>query len=603
LKFIRQGLKLIRVRVVLAYSVLNFLDLMRGTPTPPSSHPRSAFDVLATSRRLVPTIAALVSLLTLGGGCSFLYDLNTNQCQSTSDCKALGGDFKGLVCVDHLCVQPTEDPDDGGATDKCTSHSQCIEDNLDQPFICRDGECIGLYSRECPVVLQPQNLKVPEPIIVGAYSSIDPLNKEGSPITRTYNLAMQEFEDKVGGLSGGPNNTRRKFVTIVCEGDALESAPLENSLAHLIDTVKVPAIVASLFPEALREAFDARAKSDNVFFISPLAADSSLTSADNEGLLWFMLGAYRDLAPHMVALTQRAEAFQQAASENSEPTRVALVQGNIAPAQDIGQVLLSDPTHSLVFNGKRALDNQSSEFLQLKLTTDSGNDKANHAEIIAQLQAFKPHIIVVTGGPEFTSRVMPVVEANWNQAAPDQIPPFYVFGPLLAFDGLLAESSNSEVRKRLAGVNFSRAEDPTLYNMLKANYQATYVGEPFYDTENFYDAIYYLNYAIAAAGNPAVLGGDDIAAGIERLVSPSGLKMTVGPSQISNVLATLASGNARISLTGTMGPADFNQGTGSRVASGTVWCVDSSATFQYDVMRLDPESNEFEGTLPCVAGF
>jgi hypothetical protein len=374
----------------------------------------------------------------------------------------------------------------------------------------------------------------------------------------------------------------------------------------LVDKVQVPAIVASLFPEALREAFDARAKSDNVFFISPLAADSSLTSTDNDGLMWFMLGAYRDLAPHMVALTKRAEDFQQAASEVSELTRVALIQGSLAPAQDIGQVLLSDTNNSLVFNGAPALENETEEFLQLKLTSDFEENDAKHAEVITKLQDFKPHIVVVTGGTEFTGKVLPVLEANWEETAPDQVPPFYVFGPLLAFDSsYLSEHPN--VRQRVAGVNFSRAADPKLYNMLKANYEATYVNEPFYDTENFYDAIYYLNYAIAAAGNPAHLGGDNIAAGMQRLISPSGAEMPVGPSNISDILATLASGNARINLTGAMGPSDFNLGTGSRVAQGTVWCIAGYAPpyadFRYDVLRLTPESHELEGSFPCFDDF
>lgn len=554
----------------------------------------------AVRKAITSLVVAFAATSTLVG-CSFFYDLNIDQCQRTSDCRALGGDFKGLVCVDHLCVEPTDDPPDA-SDGKCTSHAQCIERNLDQPYICREGECIGLYSKECPVVLQPENLRVPEPIVVGAYSYIDPLNKEGSPITRTYNLAMEEFEKGAGGLSGGPNNTRRKFVTVVCEGALLDEAPLQNSLSHLVDTVQVPAIVASLFPEALREAFDARAKNDNVFFISPLAADSSLTSTDNDGLLWFMLGSYTDLAPPMVALTQRAEAFQQAASDSSESTRVALVQGSLAPARDIGQVLLSDPEHSLVFNGKPALQNDKSDFTLVELTSDFVDDESDVSAVIAKLQAFKPHIIVVTGGTEFTTKVMPVLELNWKKTADGQVPPFYVFGPLLAFDETLQRTSNTAVRKRLAGINFSRAEDSTLYDMLKFNYEAKYKGAPFQDTENFYDAIYYLNYAIAAAGNPAILRGDQIAAGMQRLVSPSGTKLSVGPSHISNVLSALASGNGRVNLTGTMGPADFNTGTGSRVGNGTVWCVDSSADFHYDAMRLEA-SGELAGSFPCFSGF
>jgi hypothetical protein len=52
-----------------------------------------------------------------------------------------------------------------------------------------------------------------------------------------------------------------------------------------------------------------------------------------------------------------------------------------------------------------------------------------------------------------------------------------------------------------------------------------------------------------------------------------------------------------------MGPSDFNQGTGSRVASGTVWCVDALGTFHYDVLRPNSETEELEGAFPCFKDF
>lgn len=547
----------------------------------------------------------MVTLAVLANAaCSFIYNLDANQCKADSDCRALGGKFAKLVCEQGVCVQP-DDPTssapsgDGGTTPTgCTSNAQCIAENFDRPFICRDGECIDLYSDECPVVLQPENLKVPEPIIIGAYSAIDRSNKFGSPITLTYDLALSEFTKEVGGLPGGPENTRRKFVAVVCEASDINTFPVAKSMEHLVDTVQVEAVVASLFTDSLREAFDAHGRTDNIFFMNPLTADSSLTSEDHDGLLWFMLGAYADLAPAYVALTQRAESFQRNAAELTEPTRVALVQGSLAPARDIGQVLLSDPDHSLVFNDQSALDNDSN-FLFVELTSDFEDSQAEANAVIEALSNFKPHVVVVTAGSEFARKVLPVLELNWDDD-PDtgQVRPFYVLGPLLAFEGSLANAANVDVRKRLAGINFAAAEDRKLFNMLKANYEAAYPGSVFQETENFYDAVYFLLYAIAASGNPAKLTGDSIAEGMLRIVSKSGQTKSVGPSGISDILATLAVPGSRISLTGAMGPSDFNLGTGSRIADGSVWCVGTGG-FRYDTLRLNEETNELEGTFPC----
>lgn len=570
----------------------------------------------SSSQEPPPTVAVLVSRATLvvlalisNAACSFIYNLDANQCQADSDCRALGGKFAKLVCEQNVCVQPdtptnTDETGDAGVDagpTGCTSNAQCIADNLDRPYICRDGECIELTSNECPFVLQPENLKVPEPIIIGAYSAIDDSNWYGSPITLTYDLALSEFTKEVGGLPGGPDNTRRKFVAVMCHASELTKYPVPKSMEHLVDTVQVDAVVASLFTDSLREAFDAHGRSDNIFFMSPLTADSSLTSEDNAGLLWFMLGAYANLAQPYVALTQRAEAFQRSAGALSEPTRVALIQGSLAPARDIGQVLLSSPDNSLVFNGKSALENDDTDFLFLELTSEFEDDQAEANAVIEALSEFKPHVVVVTAGSEFTSKVLPVLELNWDDD-PDtgQVRPFYVLGPLLAFEPALQSSTNVTVRRRMAGINFAAAEDRQLFNMLKANYEAAYKS-PFQETENFYDAMYFLMYAIAAAGNPADLTGDSIAQGMLRLVSKSGQARSVGPSEVSDVLAALAVPNSRVNLTGALGPSDFDVGTGSRVAEGSVWCVDN-AGFHYDTLRLNKETLELEGEFPCFSG-
>lgn len=577
-------------------------------------------------------------LLTLSG-CSLLYDLGSDQCRTDQDCQLLGGDFVGRRCVTGLCVPrsssgetsgdssadastsddtsstdhtSTDTPsqstgsDDGGGDTVCTSHKQCIEEHFDEPYICQEGKCVGLITKECPIVLQPENLEVPEPIIIGAYSAINALDKMASPITRNYNLVLDEFTERVGGLAGGPNNTRRKLVAVVCEGTKLNESPLANSIEHLIDRVKVPAIVSSLFTADLREAFNPE---DNVFFLSPLAADSDLVGQNNQGLLWFLLGQWSDLAPAYVALTKRAEAFQKEAAQVDE-IRLALIEGSLTPARDIGQVLLSDAAHSLVFNGKTALDNGDAHFLFRSLTSDFVDDEADVSSVVQDLLEFKPHVVVVTAGTEFTTRAMPVIEAEWERSLGDagsgQPPPFYVFSPFIAADMSLLDSANGDVRKRSAGINFAAAEDDTLYTAYRHRYSSMYgtSGVPPDGWENFYDVMYYMVYAIAAAGNPATLTGEHIAQGMLRIVSPTGNSHDVGPSAISSTLGALAVPNNRINLKGTMGPSDFTVGIGARHTNGSVWCTPSNGGgFLYDVLRFDEESGTLEGQFPCFPNF
>jgi len=308
-----------------------------------------------------------------------------------------------------------------------------------------------------------------------------------------------------------------------------------------------------------------------------------------------MMGPDSDLAPVFVEVTKHAEAFQRKAADlaSGDKVRVALVQGSLAPARDVAQVLLSDPDHSLVFNGEKTLSNDDSEFLFVELTSDFEDDQAEASAVTTALSEFKPHIVVVTAGTEFSSKVLPVLEDNWDEE--DQVRPFYVTGPLLAFDGNL--TTNSSVRQRLAGVNFTADPDQTLFKMFQANFQAAYPEIEFLSTENFYDAAYYLLYAIAASGNPAQLSGDSIAEGMLRIVSKSGSPASVGPNSISDVLSTLAVANSRIALRGTMGPADFNLGTGARIAQGSVYCVAPNG-FNYDTLRLNA-SGDLDGEFPC----
>ncbi len=141
-----------------------------------------------------PAWLTLAGLLLAFNGCSFLYNLNTNQCNSTADCHALGKEFADSVCsvAQHVCVANANSsggssagndnsagasasggasPNNGGSgpgggdvadggeagSTACTTNADCIALKLDQPAICQQkstgNECVLLTSDQCPVLL------------------------------------------------------------------------------------------------------------------------------------------------------------------------------------------------------------------------------------------------------------------------------------------------------------------------------------------------------------------------------------------------------------------------------------------------------------------
>lgn len=606
-------------------------------------------------------------LLVLGGAasCSFLYNLDQVQCEVISDCYGAGFP-SGTKCVDNICVAPsigdggtssntptnttgggttstggtgsggTSSTDVGGSNNggtssttntsnnsttgtagaggmpECSDNEDCIDQNKGNPAICRDSTCIPLADETvCPVVLGAGDdlefLKNYDPIIIGAYSYINPLVPEESAPTANYRLAIEEVNNRY------PGGSKRPFIAVVC--DAYNDVPI--SMDHLINKLQVPAMLSSLYTSDLKSSFETYGQSPyNVFFMSPLEADSTLTDPelDTRGLLWHMLPEAVDLAEAYTPLIARTEVLvRERASIPSDPIRVAMIVLDEPFLEDIANVI----TAKAKFNGKSVGENlQDDNFLRINITaTDTGNT-------LQQIQQFRPHIILAMTYSEFNSQpVLQGIENSWPTLVNlnGQPPPFYVLSPyMIGLKSGLDRAAQYEnppggdypgflpLRERELGINFSGAEDKTLYNaylpnLLADNPGATYVLE---GSENFYDATYFLMYSVVAAGNVPKLRGTDIAAGMLRLLGPSPDEYDVGPLDVTRATGFLrANPDDLIELYGTMGPPDFNTGSGARRGRFSLWCVDDlgdGMEYVTDTMIYDPDTNMLVGDDgPC----
>ncbi|NLE85690.1 MAG: ABC transporter substrate-binding protein [Myxococcales bacterium] len=539
-------------------------------------------------------------------GCSLLYELDSAQCSTNADCESKGPSFAGTECVASLCVTPAATGGSSGGSGgsgeagsrgaECVEHMDCVNARHGNPHLCREGSCVPLtLARECPLVLglgkDNENLKRPDPIVFGAYSYVDPIAPRLSVPTLNYELAINEVNER-GGLSGGTGGTRRPFIAVVCNGR--DSPDLDASLGHLVDELQVPAILASLHGLDLLEAFETKGLPNNVFFLSPLEADNKLRNLPDNGLLWHMLTSSTELAPAYLPLLERSERWVRAQLELSEddPIRVALVDARVPFLTDIVDYLVKNAR----FNGKSLTQNGNDGNLR-RVTIDSNIlvSTPDIAEAFGQLQEFKPHVVLAIASGEF-AQLRDSYEAG---LPPSEFKPVYLVSPYLFGDPAFAGHPSAS---RTLGVNFAGAEDRTLYEAYLLKLQSNYgsSGLLLEGSENFYDAAYYLMYAIAGAGNPPRLTGREVALGMARLVDGP-LQFEVG-QRIADAIDTLEStASAAMTLHGTMGPPTFNTSTGVRRGLPSVYCIEGG-TFVQDAMTYDPVSQELEGE-PCIEGF
>ena len=551
-------------------------------------------------------LVILISSIILSG-CSFLVDLRLSQCSVDADCDSLGGDFRGRECsAAGLCEVP-EGEQDGvtgsgdaaspdASTQECEVHLDCINNHFGTPHLCVEGACLSLVSSECPLVLNEEGLQRRDPVIVGAYS----LLAEGlrnSPTTLNYELAVDEIQGSTPGLHGGVDGTRRPMVMVVCEGVEADQQSVEASLSHLVEKLSVPAVIATFNDsDLLRFAFERVAKQHDVFFLNPLAPNQELLREDTQGLLWSILGSWPTLAATYRPAVQRAEAFQRRLTKE-EILRVALVSGTEGEAQDVSQALVQDPSTELIFTDNSAREN-GEEFRVFSLSSDG----SNFDDVTLALLDFKPHIVVSAADTRFIRSVVPLIEDSWSEAVPEQVPPFYV---LSRFAAPLAEEfvkpGTMDIQPRAVGINYATVEEDALYQAYLLRLKSANRSFPGLEsTENFYDVVYFLFYAMAGADSTKPLRGSNIAAGMRRIITGS-TQFEVGSNALPDVLAELRQDpDFTARFIGTMGPPDFNLENGTRQTPSSIWCLDpSEGTVVFDALMYDQDYNELTGDFPC----
>jgi hypothetical protein len=124
-------------------------------------------------------------------------------------------------------------------------------------------------------------------------------------------------------------------------------------------------------------------------------------------------------------------------------------------------------------------------------------------------------------------------------------------------------------------------------------------------TANYYDAIYYLAYAMYGANQPDGLTGTGITRGMERLLAGDPIK--IGPTTVSATFKALSVEDATVHLDSTLGSPEIDPKTGVRAVDGGVFCfkrLSATAKIVPDVLRFNAQTETFTGDFaPCNSDF
>jgi ABC-type branched-subunit amino acid transport system substrate-binding protein len=496
-----------------------------------------------------------------------------------------------------------------GGAGGCTTNAECVERGASEPYRCRhsDRRCVKLKTDECPLVYGP--FKDPNAVYFGSFAALSVEQPSANSVVWATRLALDELNAEGGGLPGGPDGAPRPLVMLVCNNDtAVDADIVTTGAAHLADDVGVSALLATLKPDDLRAAFEAELEND-ILFLSPVTLTSVLADEQypDSGLIWNLLGQPLDFAPAYAKLLAELETHLRAERALPDPEASPLKVALVSSEEPFNAELQTFVYSRLIFNGKGAAVNRDEgHYLGLSL----GDSQAELQQAADEIIAFAPDIVVSTAGDAVTQPdgIVQLVEEGWAASGVGQRP-YFILSPDNAGNLALVRdlievfkrNVDANTDRRYLGVSAAAASDPTLQNGY-AERLRTRFPDAITDTGNYYDAVYLLAYAMRAAEAP--LSGPKLVAAMPRLFH--GAEYGVGPDDIANVYTALEEPEATITLDGTLGPPDFDEASGVRRATPSVFCFEAtqtSLTLRVDVLRYDSDMDEFTGTYPCMPNF
>lgn len=500
---------------------------------------------------------AAVAVALLGVGCSVL--LNTaepTQCTTGADCEA-NPSLGSRICQEGFCVLPMRpvSPPDTDAGTACVSTEICTVARSGQGWHCdgNGGACVRWQTDECQFIGGGRAWMDENALIIG---SIQPFSGRlatgqrkpipyAARIREAMDLALDEVAQAQGAGIVVPGRAPRPLAILHCDS-GFDPVRAEIVFKHLTEVVGAPAVIVGA--------------DQDLAVIAPIARTrgTAIVGSDVNGplpappLAWRIVPPLVQQAPMAAWRVGVLETQRKAGPNPPTSFKVAVLMGS-----DPGPSAFVDKlTEVLRFNGKTTTQNGSAAF-HVERTEDPRTvniDQAAHAKAIVD---FRPDVVVVATGEDFTSFYANLIEASWPVDTPR---PHYIVTELnydvSTFEAVLA-ADKEDLRRRISGTRsgYSAAREVNI-DGFRRRFATRYGNKDASGAWSGYEAMYSLIYAIQAASIGGNLDGVHISAGFERL--RAGPTVDIAPASIGTAFSFLAQPTQTIDLRGLWSDLGWN---------------------------------------------
>lgn len=511
---------------------------------------------LLEARPRVRVAAMLLALLCgmFACGCNALVDTSTAQCETNADCRKSSREFANTFCSPDKVCKPLSLP--------CTTSRDCSE-RLDEPAYCRpDGVCTRVLTPECTQIVPDGALSRDHVILTGFMAPVHGQSaSEGTPLRQGAELALREIEAVTNGIPSADAGPQPHLAMLVCHDspDALNALERPINVArHLVDTVRVPAIIGpSKRPPNAVDIITEVTSPGGVLTLSPSATHARIPDLEKAGLFWrtvpsdeILVDAWRYL---ILGVSQSL--WEKGIVPKTEPPKIIYV----ARADSYGATLrdqfreeiLTEPPATYVYDLGKEVDWES---------------MAN------EIAAARPNVLFAFSTSEFVRELLPRIEQRWSGGKR----PYYMLFEGNQVPELLAEvDKNQELGTRILGTapGTRRSE---LFTVFRGRFEQAFGHTPGSLAEFAYDAAYLLAYAVARAKKQHPTGLE-LARAMRTMSCISAIKVHASEATLAAGFGAAAEA-ACVNFEGASGPLDFDNDTGQAPNDYGVWCAARDAS-------------------------
>jgi len=520
--------------------------------------------------RFAPSIVALTSLI----GCNTVIGLDKFSIDTAVGTDSgPGGCTTNAECIEHFTALASANSQDGGTA-------------TEVPAVCvkPEGQCVQLTSDDCWTVTG--DYESDSAIVIGSLFAIQgTTSTQNIPRQQSAMLAIEEI-NRVGGIPTGTAGSARPLVMVSCD----TTVNLERAARHLVDELKVPAIVG---PNTSQDTLDISNKvtiQAGVVVMSPTAVAGAISDLIDNDMTWLMIPSDNQRAQLMMKDINDLESTLKSQRSLSN-VKLSIIYRNDAlglgtrtsmDALRLNGATLSDPINFGSANGNvhiAAYEAKQTDF----------------TDLLSKEVAFAPDIVVLAGTAESVTKVLSPLEQQWTAT---NRPYYYLIDPSKGPELLAAVTGNDNLRQRVRGTGTKPTDASTqVANAFNTDYAVRYGSAPTASGQGpSYDATFSIAYAISSLNDQPVTGAN-IAMGLRKLAGGS-TTIETGSKDLLAAFQNLASGQS-VNGVGTYCPLEWD--AHGSVMGGTIemWCIGVTGTtplFQSSGLTFDIKSQQYVGS-------